>query len=120
MLLGSHEQTRAGFTLLELLVVIALIGILASVLLPALSRAKAKGQDAACKNHLRQIGIALAMYVSDHNRYPSLGDWDTLQLWMDRLHPYNPVSWTNSLWNCPSYIANRGMTIFWATNTLAR
>ena len=97
-----------------------IISVLVSLLLPALWRAKEKARDALCKGNLRQIGIALSMYVTDHNYYPPLGDWDTLQIWPDRLCPYNPVKWTNAAWNCPTYVANRGMAIFWATNTVVR
>jgi len=55
-----------GFTLVELLVVIAVIGILASMILPALGRAKAKGQGTYCLNNLRQFGLMLHLYAGDH------------------------------------------------------
>jgi prepilin-type N-terminal cleavage/methylation domain-containing protein/prepilin-type processing-associated H-X9-DG protein len=60
-------RRRFGFTLIELLVVIAIIAILAALLLPALSSARAKGQQAACVNNSRQQALAVFLYADENN-----------------------------------------------------
>jgi prepilin-type N-terminal cleavage/methylation domain-containing protein/prepilin-type processing-associated H-X9-DG protein len=62
------KQTAKGFTLIELLVVIAIIAVLLAILMPAMRKIKEMAREVACKSNLKNIGLAVAMYLDDYDR----------------------------------------------------
>lgn len=71
----AKKQKNAGFTLVELLVVVAIIGILATIVLTSLNSAKMKARDVRRVSDLRQVALALEMYYNDNmeSGYPGTG-----------------------------------------------
>ncbi len=106
----TRRPLKRAFTLIELLVVIAVIAILASIFLPVLGRAKEKARTVQCISNVRQMLLALKLFVDDYGHYPlAFGPSpDSIygHSWQDALSPYLAEQTSNSLFTiirCPSY-----------------
>ncbi len=97
----TANRARTAFTLIELLVVIAIIAILAALLLPVLNRAKVASKNTACKNNLRQLGIALRLYAADTGKYPYTVDANESKTWFHFIAPNYGSNF--NIMNCPTF-----------------
>lgn len=84
----SNSSSANGFTLVEILVVVSIIGILVSLLLPAVMHVRAAARWMSCKNNLRQMALASQTYVSNFQHYPPGANLDTGATWQAFLLPY--------------------------------
>ncbi|WP_309380656.1 prepilin-type N-terminal cleavage/methylation domain-containing protein [Cerasicoccus frondis] len=87
--MNRHQSNRRAFTLVELLAVIAVLAILGTLLLPAISSVKGNANQATCASNMRQIGLALQLHVNDHGVYPETTHTTTLsQSWIYTIADY--------------------------------
>ena len=88
----SNRQNRQAFTLIELLTVIAIIGILAAILIPVVGTVRLSARESKSLNNLRQIGVALHLYADEHNdRFPPgyfFRPGEGERIWTTELLPY--------------------------------
>ena len=101
-----NSKLRDGFTLIKLLVVIAIIAILAAMLLPALAKAKQKAHAIACMNNLKQVGLGMLMHADENDDMIPRGND---KRWWFVFKPYIPEGGTErdfrniKIFMCPSY-----------------
>lgn len=88
-----HFATRrqAGFSLVELIVVLGIFSILMGLLLPAIQMARESARGKSCMNHCRQLAIANQNYAGAHQKFPRI--------------------WSNARWDSPNYTADRGLFV---------
>ncbi len=101
------SSPRSAFTLVELLVVLAIVAVLAALLVPAARSALDTARSTKCASNLRQIGLALSAYASDNNNaYPPLTDAVAAKDWdQAAIAPYLPLrpgGQQNAVFTCPA------------------
>jgi prepilin-type N-terminal cleavage/methylation domain-containing protein/prepilin-type processing-associated H-X9-DG protein len=107
--MNLNSKSRGAFTLIELLVVIAIIAILAAMLLPALAKAKQKGQSTVCLNDLKQVGLAMLMFADENEDMVPRGTAGNSRRWWLEFMPFVPEGGTERdyrnirIFMCPSY-----------------
>ncbi len=112
----SHRSESTAFTLIELLALTAIIGILAALLLVAITRSQGPAQRIQCAGNVRQLGLALQEFVADNHDYPLFANVDFRNggypehhgFWIDALEHEKIASkpgqsfFETGVWHCPS------------------
>ena len=98
---NKWTASKKGFTLIEMLVVVAIIGVLAAILFPVFARARENARRANCMSNLKQIGLAVLQYTQDYDeRMPGLSNTSVPPTyWFNMIEPYTK---STQLFFCPS------------------
>ena len=117
MYVTSSDQpsttTRRGFTLIEILVVIAIIAILAAILFPVFAKAREKARQITCASNIRQIGLAEQQYSQDNDELYSGAYKNSVNgrvHWAELIYPYTKSA---QIYSCPDLstpLMNDGIT----------
>src|SRR4051812_9164179 len=94
-------RTRRGFTLLELVMVVAVAALLCALLLPPVQRSKARVRDVSCLSQLKQIGVASLVFAGDEGRFPAATLPNTNRF-LSPLEPILPVMADARIFLCPT------------------
>ena len=110
---GNTRRKGNAFTLIELLIVIAIIAILASMLLPALNKAREKAQAISCTSNFKQFGTIFFLYTGDNQDNIPTDNYQSTVQWLELMSPYLPgYKWGSGkkapVLSCPS-IRSRGI-----------
>jgi prepilin-type N-terminal cleavage/methylation domain-containing protein len=106
-----HCSRKSGFSLVELLIVIAIIVLLCALLLPILSKARARAQQSQCISNLHQFGVGLQNFLANDHGYMSYSapdNDDHPRSWPWQLQTVGfgfskgPQHWTDGVWRCPA------------------
>jgi prepilin-type processing-associated H-X9-DG protein/prepilin-type N-terminal cleavage/methylation domain-containing protein len=106
---GSSSSSRA-FTIVECLVVITVVALLATILVPAMARGRQRAEDAYCKNNLRQVTLATALYTEDFHAFPPDSIPEPVKTgmapaprWFSFIEPYTKSRWNGRVYLCPRF-----------------
>lgn len=129
---NMNQRDGSAFTLIELLMVIGIIAILASIIIPSISKIRASAANVKCTSNLRQIGVALNMYANEQSddSYPRTIDQpkegQPATTWMQKLIPYvglpegsmgpPPLPRSTGIFLCPSYEPKNARHVAYAYN----
>jgi prepilin-type N-terminal cleavage/methylation domain-containing protein len=126
---STKDSGRAGFTLVELLVVLAIIGVLVALLLPAIQSAREASRRTSCGNNLKQLGLGLQNYHDARKSFPysnvvtSIGQWSSTSAyqgpnWVVAILPFMEGSNVMSLYNKNAYYLDDATNVSFRATTL--